>query len=70
MRLPVIAKVLGLLMMLFSLTMLPPLGISLLYDDGQWQRFSNGLLMVMIGGLVVWLPFRKVAGTCGYAMAS
>ncbi|MGM0571061.1 TrkH family potassium uptake protein [Marinobacter sp.] len=62
MRLPVIAKVLGLLMMLFSLTMLPPLGISLLYDDGQWQRFSNGLLMVMFGGLVVWLPFRKVAG--------
>lgn len=62
MRLPVIAKVLGLLMMLFSLTMLPPLGISLLYDDGQWQRFANGLLMVMFGGLVVWLPFRNVAG--------
>ncbi|GGY60998.1 TrkH family potassium uptake protein [Marinobacter zhanjiangensis] len=62
MRLPVIAKVLGLLMMLFSLTMLPPLGISLLYDDGQWQRFANGLMMVMIGGLVVWLPFRRVSG--------
>ena len=62
MRLPVIAKVLGLLMMLFSLTMLPPLGISLLYDDGQWQRFANGLMMVMFGGLVVWLPFRNVAG--------
>lgn len=62
MRLPVIAKVLGLLMMLFSLTMLPPLGISLLYDDGQWQRFANGLMMVMFGGLVVWLPFRRVAG--------
>ncbi|WP_328187690.1 TrkH family potassium uptake protein [Marinobacter sp. OP 3.4] len=62
MRLPVIAKILGLLMMLFSLTMLPPLGISLLYDDGQWQRFANGLLMVMFGGLVVWLPFRRVAG--------
>jgi trk system potassium uptake protein TrkH len=62
MRLPVIAKVLGLLMMLFSLTMLPPLGVSLLYDDGQWQRFANGLMMVMVGGLVVWLPFRRVAG--------
>ena len=62
MRLPVIAKILGLLMMLFSLTMLPPLGISLLYDDGQWQRFANGLLMVMFGGLVVWLPFRRVVG--------
>lgn len=62
MRLSVIAKILGLLMMLFSLTMLPPLAISLIYDDGQWQRFSDGLAMVFIGGLLVWLPFRKVAG--------
>lgn len=62
MRLPVIAKILGILMMLFSLTMLPPLGISLLYDDGQWLRFLNGLLMVMFGGLVVWLPFHRVEG--------
>lgn len=62
MRLPVIAKVLGLLMMLFSLTMLPPLGIALLYDDGQWQRFSNGLMVVMVTGLIIWLPFRKESG--------
>lgn len=62
MRLPVIAKVLGLLMMLFSLTMLPPLGIALLYDDGQWQRFSNGLMVVMLTGLIIWLPFRKETG--------
>ena len=62
MRLPVIAKVLGLLMMLFSLTMLPPLGIALLYDDGQWQRFSNGLMVVMVTGLIIWLPFRKETG--------
>ncbi len=62
MRLPVIAKVLGLLLMLFSLTMLPPLGVALLYDDGQWQRFSNGLMVVMLAGLVIWLPFRKVSG--------
>ncbi|SFR65655.1 trk system potassium uptake protein TrkH [Marinobacter daqiaonensis] len=62
MRLPVIGKILGLLMMLFSLTMLPPLGISLLYEDGQWERFANGLTMVFFGGLIVWLPFRRVTG--------
>ncbi len=62
MRLPVIAKVLGILMMLFSLTMLPPLGISLLYDDGQWSRFLNAMGMVALSGLVVWYPFRVTSG--------
>ncbi|WP_166268649.1 TrkH family potassium uptake protein [Marinobacter caseinilyticus] len=62
MRLPVIAKILGILMMLFSITMLPPLGISLLFDDGQWLRFLDALGIVAVSGLIVWLPFRNVAG--------
>lgn len=62
MRLPLIAKILGLLIMLFSLTMLPPLGIALLYEDGQWERFLHGLGIVFFGGLLLWLPFRSVTG--------
>ena len=66
MRLSVIFKILGILMMLFSFTMLPPLGIALLYDDGQWIRFADALAIVFIGGLLVWAPFRSVSGdpTC------
>lgn len=62
MRLPLIAKILGLLTMLFSLTMLPPLGIALLYEDGQQERFLYGLGIVFFAGLLLWLPFRKVTG--------
>ncbi|WP_339801470.1 TrkH family potassium uptake protein [uncultured Marinobacter sp.] len=62
MRLPLIAKILGLLIMLFSLTMLPPLGIALLFEDGQWERFLHGLGIVFFGGLLLWLPFRGVTG--------
>lgn len=62
MRLPLIAKILGLLMMLFSFTFLPPLAVSLIYDDGQWERFVYGLGMVFFGGLMVWLPFFRASG--------
>lgn len=62
MRTPVILKILGLLMMLFSVTMLPPLGISLWFDDGQWTRFANGLAIIAIGGLLLWAPFRHNRG--------
>ncbi|PAV26891.1 trk system potassium uptake protein TrkH [Tamilnaduibacter salinus] len=62
MRTPVILKILGILMMLFSITMLPPLGISLLYEDGQWTRFANGMAIIAIGGLLIWAPFRRIRG--------
>ncbi|MCH8497696.1 MAG: TrkH family potassium uptake protein [Marinobacter sp.] len=62
MQFPVIAKVLGLLLMLFSLTMLPPLLIALYYDDGQWERFFNGLLIIFMTGMSIWAPFRNETG--------
>ena len=39
MSLRMILRILGLLLMLFSLTLLPPVLISLLYDDGVWSSF-------------------------------
>ncbi len=39
MHLTVVQRILGLLLMLFSATMLPPLGVSLLYGDGAWYTF-------------------------------
>ena len=58
MRLPVIAKILGLLMMLFSLTMLPPVLIALLYQDGQILPFLEGFAIVLILGAALWFPVR------------
>lgn len=62
MRLSVIFKILGILMMLFSFTLLPPLLVGLYYDDGQWSRFAEAMGLVFVGGLLVWAPFRKVKG--------
>ena len=59
MNLAVVQRILGLLLVLFSLTMLPPVAVSLLYDDGQWQPFVDAFLIVLAAGLVIWWPSRK-----------
>jgi len=59
MRYAVIARILGLLMMLFSLTLLPPVAISLLYQDGQAMAFLEGFAIVLVLGTLVWFPTRN-----------
>lgn len=54
-----IQRILGLLLMLFSVTMLPPIGVSLYYGDGHWQPFLDSFGALMLLGLVVWLPVRR-----------
>ena len=58
MHLAVVQRILGLLLMLFSITMLPPLGVSLLYDDGAWYTFLAAFLLILGVGLLSWLPVR------------
>ncbi|OBX38017.1 potassium transporter [Halomonas elongata] len=43
MSLRMILRILGLLLMMFSLTMVPPILISLLFADGMWQAFVVAL---------------------------
>ena len=58
MRYGVIARILGLLMMVFSLTLLPPVVVSLIYDDGQAYAFLEGFAVVLLVGTLVWWPNR------------
>lgn len=58
MQFAVAFRVLGLLLMVFSLTMLPPIGVSLWYDDGNLVAFVDTLLVTLLGGLLIWLPAR------------
>ncbi len=54
-----VQRVLGLLLMLFSLTHLIPLGIALV--DGQAiSAFVGAFFMTLLTGVVVWLPVRKL----------
>ncbi|HEY3517790.1 MAG TPA: TrkH family potassium uptake protein [Gammaproteobacteria bacterium] len=59
MRLTVIIRTLGVLFLLFSTTLLPPIGISFFYDDGEIQHFSITFAIALIAGVVLWLPFRR-----------
>ena len=58
-RLGVICRTLGVLCVLFSATLLPPIGISLYYADGEAVRFAMAGLVAALAGLVFWLPFRR-----------
>ena len=51
-----ITRLLGILLMLYSLSLLPSLGVALLYQDGQWPVFSESLIITVVAGLLFWLP--------------
>ena len=55
----VIQRILGLLMVLFSFTMLPPAVVGLIYDDLSISPFIKGFLLVLIVGAILWFPVRN-----------
>jgi len=61
-NLEVIQRILGLLLMLFSVTMLVPAAVSLLYADGQFDLFLDAFAIVLAAGLLAWLPARRSTG--------
>jgi trk system potassium uptake protein TrkH len=63
MRLTVIIRTLGILFLLFSTTLLPPIGISLYYGDGELEHFSVTFAIALAIGLLLWWPFRRDSHT-------
>jgi trk system potassium uptake protein TrkH len=59
MRLTVVQRILGLLLMLFSFTMLVPGAVSLWYQDGAAMAFVTAFALALALGLVCWLPARR-----------
>ena len=58
MQLKATLRVLGILLLLFSLSMLPPAFIGWLYKDGAIKLFLAGFVFTALFGLVLWLLFR------------
>ncbi|WP_086934379.1 TrkH family potassium uptake protein [Agarilytica rhodophyticola] len=56
----IIFKVLGLLLMLFSLTMAPPIFVSFIYHDGTSAAFFLAFAITFITGLTAWFPVHKI----------
>lgn len=59
MHLRAVQQILGLLLMLFSLTMLPPVFVSAWYQDGSAPAFVSGFLVTLLIGLAIWVPVRR-----------
>jgi trk system potassium uptake protein TrkH len=51
--------VMGVLLMSFSATMVPPMLVSLIYEDGSLHAFVQALLVTLSAGALVWLPVRN-----------
>ncbi len=54
-----ILRVLGILLMMFSLSMLPPFFIALAYGDGGLFGFGITFLVTFFTGFLVWLPLYR-----------
>jgi len=50
----------GAMLALGSLTMLPPIGIELIYRDGAIAPFADSFWLMLLAGLALWLPFRRI----------
>ena len=58
MRFQAVQRILGILLTLFSLTMLPPVGISWWFKDNASPPFLIAFGLILGTGLLLWLPVR------------
>lgn len=54
-----ITRIVGLLVILFSVTMIVPGLVALIYRDGAGRAFSQTFLMAIVIGSLLWWPNRK-----------
>ena len=59
MQLLAIQRILGLLLSVFSLTMVPPIAVSAVYDDGAIGDFVWAMVIILVTGLALWWPVRR-----------
>lgn len=55
-------RIIGVLLMTFSATTLPPLWLGLIAGDGSAEEFSLAFAVISLAGLSLWLPNRHCRG--------
>ena len=60
MHLSISLRLLGLLLTLFSVTMLPPLLLAILADDETVSAFIYAFAITLLCGVVLWFPVRRI----------
>jgi len=59
MRVAVVQRILGLFLVLFSLTLIPPSLLSIAYGDGELVHFAESIALMLGTGLLMWLPVMR-----------
>lgn len=60
MHISIIFRVLGILLMLFSLTLIPPILVSVLFADENHTAFWIAFLITFSTGLLMWFPVHNI----------
>ena len=55
-----VQRILGLLLILFSLTMLPPMLVSFWFPDTAMRPFLIAFLLILGAGILLWLPVARI----------
>lgn len=58
MQIKTILKLIGVLLMMFSITMLTPIIVNAIYQDGQWPPFFYSFALTFSAGFFLWYPTR------------
>ena len=58
MQLSIVAKTIGLLLMVFSFAQVPPIIVDLIYSEGEYFSFLLSFVLTVLGGLILWWPFK------------
>ena len=60
MHLSTVCRILGILLMVFSLAMIPPIVVSVIYADHQLMPFLHAFIITLGVGTLIWLPVRNI----------
>lgn len=60
MKFSTVQRILGLLMMIFSTSMLPPILVGIIYQDGAILPFVFAFILVLSVGSAAWFPVRTL----------
>ncbi len=61
MQIQIVLKIIGLLLMVFSLTQIPPILIDFIYSEGEIFSFLISFVLTFIGGYILWFFNRNAA---------
>jgi len=55
----VVLRIVGLLLMLFSTTVIPSIGVSWWYHDAETSTFIDAFVIILLTGFLLWVPVRN-----------